>query len=173
VLIVTRQGKGIRFAQDEVRPMGLPAGGVGAIRLAPGDIIVAAELARKGGHLLTLTAKGWAKMSSLTSYPAQKRYGGGIITHKISRRNGNVAVACVVGRGGSVDLLTAKGKVERLALKDFPRMGRSTLGKATVEVRDRDEPVAIRNQVVSDSVKAAAAKEKPKTRKRARSRSRG
>jgi DNA gyrase subunit A len=173
VLIVTRQGKGIRFAQDEVRPMGLPAGGVGAIRLAPGDIIVAAELVRKGGYLLTLTMKGWAKMSSLTSYPAQKRYGGGIITHKISRRNGNVAVACVVGRGGTVDLLTAKGKVERLALKDFPRMGRSTLGKATIEVRDGDEPVAMRNQVISASVKAATAKEKsktqPTTRKRARS----
>ena len=158
VLIVTRQGKVIRFAQEEVRPMGLPAGGVGAIRLTPGDIVVSVQLVRKGGQLLTLTTKGWAKLSSLTRLPAQKRYGAGVNAHKVSRRNGDVAVARVVGRGGHVTILTAKGGVERLSLKDLPRMGRDTLGKAVVTPKRDDDPTASRSEAISISVKAAQAK---------------
>jgi DNA gyrase subunit A len=159
ILIVTRQGRGIRFAQEEVRSMGLPAGGVGAIRLAPGDVVLSVQLVRKGGQLLTLTTKGWAKLSSLTTFPAQKRYGAGIIVHKTLRRNGNVAVAGAVGRGGSVTILTVKGGVERLALKDLPRMGRDTLGKPFVTLKEGDEPAAVRNEATSVSVKAAQAGE--------------
>jgi DNA gyrase subunit A len=164
VLVVTRQGKGIRFVQSEVRPMGLPAGGVGAIRLEPGDIVVFMHVVRKGGQLLTVTTKGWAKLSSLARFPAQKRYGGGVGTHKISHRNGDVAAAQVVGRGGSVVLLTVKGGVERLALKDLPRMGRATLGKSAVALKKDDEPLAFRKEAVSASVEMASAKTKSTTR---------
>ena len=153
VLIVTRQGEGIRFAQEEVRPMGLPAGGVGAIRLVSGDIVVSVQLARKGSSLLTMTTKGWVKLSSLTRFPAQKRYGAGVNAHKVSRRSGEVALAHVVGRGGQVMVLTAKGGLERLALKDLPRMGRDTLGKLVVEFKD-DDPTAVRSETTSISVKA-------------------
>jgi len=153
VLIVTRQGKGIRFAQDEVRSMGLSAGGVGAIRLAPGDIVVAVQLVRKRGQLLTLTAKGWTKLSSLSRFPVQKRYGGGVVANKVLRRNGDVALALVVGRGGSVTVLTAKGGVQRLALKDLPHMGRGTLGKPVIAFKKGDEPAAVRSEAISVSVK--------------------
>jgi len=167
VLIVTRQGKGIRFAQEEVRPMGLSAGGVGAIRLAPGDVVVAVQLVRKRGQLLILTTKGWAKLSSLARFPAQKRYGGGIVAHQVSRRNGHVALACVVGRGGNVAVLTQKGGVERLALKDLPRMGRATLGKPVIALKEGDGPTAVRNEAISASVKAASLKEKAKAKSKA------
>jgi len=155
VLVVTRQGKGIRFAQSEVRPMGLPASGVGAIRLAQGDAVVSVQLLRQRSQLLTVTTKGWAKLTPLSRFPAQKRYGGGIVTHKISRRNGDVALAQVVGRGGSVVLLTAKGSVERLALKDLPRMGRATLGRAAITLKKNDQPAAFRDEKASDSIKAS------------------
>jgi DNA gyrase subunit A len=167
VLIVTRQGKGIRFAQEEVRPMGLPAGGVGAIRLAPGDVIVSVQLVRKGGQLLTLTTNGWAKLSSLTRFPAQKRYGTGVNVHKVSRRNGDVAVACVVGRGGHTTILTAKGGVERLALKDLPRMGRDTLGKLVVASKADDDPTASRSETISVSVKTGQAKQRARAKSKA------
>lgn len=149
VLIVTQQGKGIRFTQEQVRPMGLTAGGVGAIRLAPGDVVVSVQLDRQRGQLLTLTTKGWGKLSSLTKFPLQKRYGGGIVTHKVSRRNGRVAVACVVGRGGNIALLTSKGGVERLALKDLPLMGRDTQGKPLLTLKEGDEPASVRNEFIS------------------------
>ena len=154
VLIVTRQGKGIRFAQEEVRPMGLPASGVGAIRLAPGDMVVSVQLVRKRGNLLTMTTKGWVKLSSLTTFPAQKRYGTGVNAHKVSRRSGDVALAHVVGRGGQVTVLTAKGGVERMVLKDLPRMGRDTLGRPVVALKDDDNPTAVRSETTSTSVKA-------------------
>jgi DNA gyrase subunit A len=159
VLIVTRQGKGIRFAQEEVRPMGLPAGGVGSVRLAPGDVVVSVQLVRKRGNLLTVTTKGWVKLSSLTRFPAQKRYGTGVNAHKVSRRNGDIAVACVVGQGGHVTVLTAKGGVERLALKDLPRMGRDTLGKLVVAIKD-DDLTIVRSEATSTSVKATQVKER-------------
>lgn len=140
--------------------MGLPAGGVGAIRLTPGDVIVSVQLARKGGQLLTLTTEGWAKLSSLAKFPAQKRYGTGVIVHKVSRRTGNVATAGVVGRGGNVTLLTTRGGVERLALKDLPRMGRDTLGKPFVTLKEGDEPAAVRKDATSASIKTAAPEER-------------
>jgi DNA gyrase subunit A len=160
VLIVTRQGKGIRFAQEEVRPMGLPAGGVGSVRLAPGDVVVSVQLVRKRGNLLTVTTKGWVKLSSLTGFPAQKRYGTGVSAHKVSRRNGDIAVACVVGQGGHVTVLTAKGGVERLALKNLPRMGRDTLGKLVVALSDDDDLTIVRSEATSTSVKATQVKER-------------
>lgn len=154
ILLVTQQGKGIRFAQEQVRPMGLPAAGVGAIRLAPGDVVMSLQLIRQKSQLFTLTTKGWAKLVSLANIPAQKRYGNGIIIHKVSRRNGDVAVAHVLDKKGSVIVLTVKGRVERLALKDIPRMGRTTLGKPVVAIKEGDEPTAVRNIVISASVKA-------------------
>ncbi len=167
VLIVTRQGKGIRFAQEQVRPMGLPAGGVGAIRLAPGDVVMSVQLTRKRGQLLTMTTKGWAKLSSLTDFPAQKRYGGGVTVHKVSRRNGQLALASVVGRGGHTAVLTNKGGVENMALKDLPRMGRGTLGKPVVALKDGDEPEGVRCEATSESVKAAQSGKTAKTRSKA------
>ncbi|MFZ5918810.1 MAG: DNA gyrase subunit A [Chloroflexota bacterium] len=154
VLIVTSQGKGIRFQLEEVRPMGLPASGVGAIRLAPGDWVVAALPARKSGQLLTVTNLGWAKRSPLSSFPTQKRYGAGVVTHNTSRRNGQVVTACVVGRGGHIDVLTAKGGVVRLAIKDVPGMNRSTLGKPVIDLKADDAPTGIRIETVSASIQA-------------------
>jgi len=115
---------------------------------------VSLQLVRKRGSLLTMTTKGWAKLSSLIRFPSQKRYGAGVNTHKVLRRNGDVALAHVVGRGGQVMVLTAKGGVERLALKDLPRMGRDTLGKPVVALRDDDDPAAVRSKTTSTSVKA-------------------
>ena len=153
VLVVTRQGKGIRFTQDQVRPMGLPASGVGAIRLAPADTIVAAQLVCQQSHLLTLTTKGWAKLSSLPRIPAQKRYGSGVIIHKVSRRNGEIAVAQVANERDNIIALTTKGNVERLVLKDLPHMRRATLGKLAVTLKKDDELAALRKQTVSTSLK--------------------
>lgn len=152
IMLVTRQGQSIRFAQDQVRPMGLAARGVSGIRLEPGDEIVSMQLVRRGGQLLTVTTKGWAKLSALTEFSSQKRYGAGIVAHKITKRNGLVAVAGVVGKGGNVEILTSKGNLERPALKDLAHMRRNTLGKQDIKLKKGDEPTSIRLEIVSASV---------------------
>jgi DNA gyrase subunit A len=123
---------------------------------------------------LTLTTKGWGKLSSLTRFPAQKRYGAGVNSHKVSSRSGDVVAVHILDRGGYVTVLTAKGGVERLALKDVPRMGRDTLGKPVVTLKSNDDLTSVRHETTSISVKAAQAKDrarkKSKATKKARTR---
>jgi DNA gyrase/topoisomerase IV subunit A len=65
-----------------------------------------------------------------------------------------------VGQGGHVTILTAKGGVERLALKDLPRMGRDTLGKLVVAIKEDDDLTIVRSEATSTLVKATQVKER-------------
>jgi DNA gyrase/topoisomerase IV subunit A len=88
-------------------------------------------------------------------------------SHKVSSRNGDVVAAHVSDRGGYVTLLTAKGGVERLALKDVPRMGRDTLGKPVVTLKSDDNLTSVRHETTSISVKAAQAKDRARKKSEA------
>jgi len=102
VLLVTQRGQAIRFQIGDVRPTGLPAGGVGGIKLEAGDRVIAFDVASDKGALLTITAAGYAKRTALAEFPTQGRFGGGVIAHKISGRTGAVVGAAVVRRGDAL-----------------------------------------------------------------------
>jgi len=138
VILVTAEGKAIRFKEDEVRPMGLPAGGVMGVKLGgKEDCVVAMALVRSRSDLFVIAEDGRAKRTSLSEYPTQSRYGQGVITARFSA-GVKLAGACVTQSGDPIVLVTDKGSAKTIRGRSAPRMGRATQGQEVIALRGRD-----------------------------------
>jgi DNA gyrase subunit A len=139
VLLVTRKGQAIRFEEEEVRPMGLPAGGVMGIKLlGKGDGVVAMDLVQPRASLFVATSAGYGKWTSLAEYPTQGRYGKGVVTANLSSKTGDLVGGCVVKGSDQLVLVSAKGGTKKLRVRSAPRMGRATQGKVLMSLRGGD-----------------------------------
>ena len=154
VMLVTGEGQSIRFAEDDVRSMGLAAGGVGGMKIKKGYPILYAAVVDAEGELLTMTAQGYAKRSPLSEYSKQGRNGGGIVTHKLTARTGNVAAALMIGATPpeAIIVLPRKGGAKSVPLEEIPSMGRGVQGKQILELGDGNGVVALRSVTSSYQV---------------------
>jgi DNA gyrase subunit A len=128
LLLATRQGRAIRFSENDVRPMGLSAAGVWAVKLGRDDAVVGMGIVRDDANLIIFTEKGYAKRTAVENFPAQKRYGGGVQAAKLTPQTGKVAVAALAGENQSLVLMTAKGRVTKLPTKAIHALGRAATG---------------------------------------------
>jgi len=128
VIIATRDGKSIRFPEDQVRPMGRTAAGVRGMSLREGDAIVGMEILSPRATILTVTEKGYGKRTPLDDYRLQRRGGQGIITIRTTARNGPVVAVTQVLDDDEVMLITDAGKVLRSKVSGISTMGRATQG---------------------------------------------
>ena len=128
VLLVSRQGKAIRFAEEEVRPMGLTAAGVLAIKLGDDDVVVGMGVARDDAFVIICSEEGYAKRTAVQDFPSQKRYGGGVQAAKLTSKTGLTAVAAVAEERDDVVLTTSKGRVTKLPVNGFHSQGRPASG---------------------------------------------
>jgi DNA gyrase subunit A len=142
LVLVTAGGKAIRFQEDEVRSMGLPAAGVMGIRLSgEEDRVVALSVTRPRSDLFVVASDGKAKRSPLTEYPTQGRYGQGVLTTRISASSAPMAGACVLQSSDAVVLVTEKGAAKTLLARNAPRKGRATVGESIISLRKQDTVV--------------------------------
>ncbi|MEM7409908.1 MAG: DNA gyrase subunit A [Myxococcota bacterium] len=128
VIIATRDGKSIRFPEDQVRSMGRTAAGVRGMSLREGDSVVGMEILSPGASVLTVTERGYGKRTPLDDYRLQRRGGQGIITIRTSTRNGPVVSVAQVVDDDEVMLITDAGKVLRAKVSGISTMGRATQG---------------------------------------------
>ncbi|MFM7173257.1 MAG: DNA gyrase subunit A [Caldilinea sp.] len=167
VILVSAQGQAIRFSEEDVRSMGLPAGGVGGMKLRAKDRIVYAGVVAGEGELLTVTAAGFAKRSALAEYSLQGRNGGGIVTHKLTDKTGELTAAQLLPP--KVDnawlvFVTARGGARAALAAEIPAMGRSVLGKQVLEVLRQESITSIwrpEGSVSSESPAEPPAPERP------------
>jgi DNA gyrase subunit A len=143
VLIGTRQGQSIRFPEADARPMGRTAYGVRGIALKEDDEVVAMEVVRPGGTVLTVTANGYGKRTALEEYRLQSRGGSGIINIQTSDRNGVVVGIAYVSDEHELMLITQQGQTLRMRATDVRVIGRATQGVRLIGVNDGDEVVSI------------------------------
>ncbi|MEO2197504.1 MAG: DNA gyrase subunit A [bacterium] len=143
VFLGTRQGKAIRFEEQNVRPMGRIARGVRGINLRDQDEVVAMAVVRPGGTLLTVTENGYGKRTELDEYRVQSRGGLGIISIQTSARNGHVAGIAYVENEDELMLITQQGKVLRMDTKDIRPIGRATQGVRLIEIDEQDLVVSL------------------------------
>ena len=154
VLLVSAEGQAIRLDENEVRSMGLTAGGVAGMKLKKGLQLVYATAINRAfdaqSEVLTMTAQGYAKRSPLSDYPTQGRNGGGVVTHKPTARTGNVTAALLVNEMSAEDMiipLTRKGSPKPMPLTEIPIMGRGVQGKLVLEVSGSDTIAAVKQIV--------------------------
>ncbi len=117
VVLATAMGQLIRFAEEEVRPMGLPAGGVMGIRLAGDtDGVVAADVADPDAYVWSITDNGLAKASPMSQYPKQGRYGQGVINVRLPAGASEVVTVVIGEVRSEILVLTSTGSVRKLRL---------------------------------------------------------
>jgi len=143
VIIASREGKSIRFPEDQVRPMGRAAAGVKGMGLREGDAVVGMEILSPGATVLTVTECGYGKRTPLDDYRLQRRGGTGIITIKTSERNGPVVSVTQVVDDDEVMLITDGGKVLRAKVSGISTMGRATQGVRIMNLSAEEKLVSM------------------------------
>jgi DNA gyrase subunit A len=143
IFIGTREGKAIRFPEDEVRPMGRTAYGVRGIQLREGDEVVAMQVAKPGGRLLTVTERGYAKQTELGEYRVTGRGGLGVKNVEITDRNGPVVNIAQVHDDDELLVITEQGKILRTPGNDIRTAGRATQGVRLMDLEAGDRVVSI------------------------------
>src|SRR5579884_407476 len=144
VLLITAQGKAIRFSVEELRTASRMSGGVRGIRLAPGDSVVSLNLAPQGSELLVVMENGFGKRTPIEEYPRHGRGGGGVITAKVTDKTGLVAAARVITENDSdLMIISAGGVVIRTDVNSIRRAGRDTQGVSVMNLGKGDKVVAV------------------------------
>lgn len=134
VLLATADGMAIRFHEDEVRPMGLVAAGVGGIKLGARDLVIGMELIPRRGDILLLTSDGKAKRVATDQFPKQGRYGQGVIAWKLPRTSQLVGVAA--GKSSTrITLLLDKLAPKAMRLDEAPLQTRAASGKPVIDLK--------------------------------------
>ena len=136
LILVSEQGKGIRFNEEDVRAMGRTAAGVNAMRLDSWDNIAGADVVTPGDDLLIITEKGYGKRTPLSDYRTQNRRGQGVRAMILDPdRTGKIIGARVVTQGDEVTFISTNGIIMRTSSNFISQQGRLTQG-----VRDDGYP---------------------------------
>lgn len=144
VLMITAQGKAIRFTVAELRSASRTSGGVRGIRLAEDDTVVSLNLTPKDSQLLVVTEHGYGKRTPIDDYPVQSRGGGGVITLKVTEKTGAVAAARVISdHDNDLMLISASGIVIRTDVSTVRIAGRATQGVMLMNLSNGDTVVAL------------------------------
>ena len=139
ILIVTRNGKSIRFNENDVRAMGRNSTGVKAITLKGDDAVISMATADTDLSLLILSENGYGKRTRIDDFRLQKRGGSGIIAMKITEKTGNLAAAVEVGDTEDVVIITEKGIVIRQRVEKISIIGRNTQGVRMIRLDENDK----------------------------------
>ena len=143
LMLVTKYGQAIRFAEEQIRPMGRTAQGVMGIRLDDRDEVVSLAAASDDAELLVVTEKGYGKRTAISEYPLQNRAGKGVITLKKNERTGPVVGAQVVREGNEIMLLSIEGIMIRLKVAEISLQGRNTQGVTLMRLDENDRVVGV------------------------------
>jgi DNA gyrase subunit A len=142
LILTTENGMGIRFSEEDVRPMGLVAAGVSAIKLRGDDKVIGACVANRRGEILIVTNRGKAKRIAPAEFPTQGRYGYGVITWKLQK--GEKAIGMMMGLLTHNGVLHFKEAASRLVkVTDAPSCNRMQSGKKIIDLKTGDEILAM------------------------------
>jgi DNA gyrase subunit A len=141
----------IRFKEGDARPMGRTAYGVRGITLRDDDYVVAMEVVKPGGTLLTVTEQGFGKRTEIDEYRVQSRGGVGIINISTTDRNGPVVGVAYVQAGDELLLITQQGMILRTQTDDVRAIGRNTQGVKLIGTEGDDKVVGIAKLVEKET----------------------
>ncbi len=126
--IVTKNGKSVKFAETDVRSMGRSAAGVHGIRLHENDVAKDIIAVNDSGSLLTISEKGYGKITDIKEYRIQGRGGGGVLNLKVNEKTGPVAKALFVNKETKLLLINSKGVSIMIPIASIRVTGRAASG---------------------------------------------
>ena len=150
VVLVTKKGLCITFSEEDVRPVGRTAQGVLGIRVSEDDEVIGMETIteNKDNTLLAITENGFGKRTELDEYRVQTRGGKGVITYKTTSKTGNIVGVRIANENQDVMMITDKGTLIRIEVKEVSILGRATQGVTLMRTNDGGKVVSI--ETISD-----------------------
>ena len=156
ILLATTDGKAIRFAESEVRPMGREAAGVRGVRLGEAQRVTSLIVLGEG-PILTVSERGYGKLTDMTDFPRHGRGGQGVIALQTSDRNGSLVGALQVKPDDEIMLINSSGTLVRVPVSDIPVLGRNTQGVRIMRLEEVEKLVGIERIAGEDSGDSEAA----------------
>ncbi|WP_296056422.1 DNA gyrase subunit A [uncultured Amphritea sp.] len=143
VMLVSSQGKSIRFAEDDVRPMGRTARGVRGIKLQNNARVISLIIPQENGRILTTSINGYGKQTAVEDFPTYGRGGQGVIAMQCTDRNGELIGAVQMFEGDDVMLISDQGTLVRTRSDEISVLGRNTQGVRVIRVAADENLVGV------------------------------
>jgi DNA gyrase subunit A len=143
ILVVTKAGQAIRFAEDEVRAMGRAAAGVRGMKMRVGDEVVSCDVTRDDAAILLVTDGGYGKRTQLDKFNRQGRGGQGVRGIKINEKKGSVVAAFMVGIDDEIFVINSVGTVIRMEVREISSQGRDATGVKVMNVADGETVASV------------------------------
>ncbi|MBI0096306.1 MULTISPECIES: DNA topoisomerase (ATP-hydrolyzing) subunit A [Gilliamella] len=143
IMLFSANGKVVRFPANKVRCMGRTATGVRGIKLEDDDKVVSLIVPRENGAILTATQNGYGKRTQQELYPTKSRATKGVISIKVSERNGKVVGAVQVDETDQIMLITDAGTLVRTRVSEVSIVGRNTQGVMLIRTADNEKVVGL------------------------------
>ncbi len=146
IFLASRNGKAIRFNEDDARSMGRVTRGVRGMNLNDDDHVIGMEIVDNeavGSTIFTVCENGYGKRTDLDEYRDQTRGGKGIITIKTTDRNGPVVNVMQVADDHDLMVITDNGKILRVPVSGFSVIGRNTQGVRLITTEEKEKVVAV------------------------------
>jgi len=146
IILITANGKAIRFKESQLRPMGRTAAGVKAIKMKGNDFVAGLDIIDRSGKgkatnekLLIITENGFAKQTPLKEYKVQSRGGQGVKTAKITEKTGKIVAAKIIENKEELMALSNKGQIIKTKISDIRTAGRATSGVKVMRLNSGDK----------------------------------
>lgn len=151
VMLFSSDGKVVRFSEHDVRPMGRTATGVRGIRLEEGARVVSLIIPDAVNEVLTVTENGFGKRTAINEYPKKSRGTKGVISIKVSERNGVVVGAIQVSPTDQFIMITDLGTLVRTRVSEVSIVGRNTHGVTLIRTAEEEHVVGLQRVVDEDN----------------------
>ena len=143
IMLFSDAGKVVRFHEGQVRPMGRTATGVRGIRLEEDQKVVSLIVPQGEGAVLTATENGYGKRTDIAEYPAKSRATKGVVSIKVSERNGLVVGAVQVNEDDEIMLISDQGTLVRTRATEVSTVGRNTQGVTLIRTGENENVVGL------------------------------
>jgi DNA gyrase subunit A len=143
VMLLSSEGKAVRFAESDVRAMGRVSRGVRGMQLPQGHQVIAMLIPEENGYVLTVSENGYGKRTALTEYPTKGRGGKGMIAIQASERNGALVGATQLFEGDEVMLISDQGTMVRTRGDEISIVGRNTQGVRVIRLKEDETLVGL------------------------------
>ncbi|MBQ4526771.1 MAG: DNA gyrase subunit A [Clostridia bacterium] len=143
IILATKKGMCIKFAQSDVRPMGRGASGVTGIKLRDGDIVVGGSVCDDECSVLSVSENGYGKKTDIKEFKCQNRAGKGVTGYNITEKTGEIAGMVIVKEGDDLMTITSDGVIIRMSTDEISTFGRVTQGVRVMKIAEDVKVVAI------------------------------
>jgi DNA gyrase subunit A len=143
VMLLSSEGKAVRFKEADVRAMGRTARGVRGIKLGTGHQMISLIIPQDGGRVLTVSENGYGKRTEMIEFPTKGRGTKGVIAMQTSERNGRIVGAVQVFDGDELMLISNQGTLVRTRADEISVLGRNTQGVRVIRTKGGEHLVGV------------------------------